>query len=199
MEDDPRNDAEIILASLLDPEEFAVIYRRHHPALFKFAARRVGIADAEDVLSSVFERAFRLRRRYDQRHSESLPWLYGIATNIVGEGLRRRRKEDRLYLAMAPGETESDLSEDIATRASAEALGPQINAVLSQLPQRDRNAFLLYALEGLTYAEISRSLNVPIGTIGSRISRARAVFMERLPDLKQQAGTQAPWDRGNHA
>lgn len=199
MEDDPRTDAEIILASRLDPEEFAVIYRRHHRALFKFAARRVGIADAEDALSSVFERAFRLRRRYDQRHADGLPWLYGIATNIVGERLRRRRREDRLYLAVAPGETESDLSDDIAARVSAEALGPQINAVLAQLHPRDRDAFLLYSLEGLTYAEISRSLQVPMGTVGSRIARVRAVFLNRIPDLKQQAGSNAPWDGESYA
>lgn len=192
MVDADRSDAEFIVASLRDPEEFAMIYKRHHDAVFRFSARRVGIAEAEDVVSSVFERALRIRRRYDLHHPDSLPWLYGIAANIVGDRHRRQRRAERVYLVSDAKFTKYDPADDAVLRVAAEQVAPLVNRVLAQLSARDRETFLLYALEEQTYAEISRSLNVPIGTVGSRISRVRATMLKHIPDLEQRAGLGAP-------
>src|SRR2546430_17599723 len=82
------SDAAIIVRSRDEPETFALLFRRHAPQLQRYIARRLGPNVAEDVLADVFLAAFRQRNRYDPDRADARPWLYGIATNLVG---RHRR------------------------------------------------------------------------------------------------------------
>lgn len=184
MAHDPRTDAEIIRASLTDAEEFGEIYARHHTAVFRFVARRIGTGDAGDTAAEVFVRAFSIRARYDTTKPISLPWLYGIGVNVVGDRLRRTRRRQRIHVGGGEIEVGREIS-DADDRVVAHQVGPRLNAALDQLTAKDRETLLLFALEGLTYTEIGRVLGVPAGTVGSRISRARRRVLELIPDLDQ--------------
>jgi DNA-directed RNA polymerase specialized sigma24 family protein len=88
------DDAEIIGRSCAEPERFAALFDRHAPLIHRYAARRVGREAADDLVAETFLAAFGKRRQYDRRHSDARPWLYGIATNLVGQ---HRREEIRQY------------------------------------------------------------------------------------------------------
>jgi RNA polymerase sigma-70 factor (ECF subfamily) len=181
---DPRTDAEIIRASLTDAEEFGEIYARHHTSVFRFVARRIGIGDAGDIAAEVFVRAFSIRARYDTTKPKSLPWLFGIGVNIVGDRLRRTRRRQRIHVGGGETEVGREIS-DADDRVVANQVGARLNAALEELTAKDRETLLLFALEGLSYAEIGRVLGVPAGTVGSRISRVRRRVLELIPDLEQ--------------
>jgi len=93
-----EDDATLIRASRLEPERFAGLFRRHAPVLQRYVTRRLGPDAAEDVVAETFMSAFRQRGQYDLSRPDARPWLYGIATNLVG---RHRRSEIRQYRALA--------------------------------------------------------------------------------------------------
>lgn len=186
MPDWERTDAEIIEASLVDPAEFEEIFRRHYSAVYQLAVRRVGVADAADLAADVFVRALAGRDRYELSRADCLPWLYGIAANLAGDRLRRVRS--RAGKASPPGRSD-DATEEADSRLEAESLAGLINPVLQSLSDDDRKTFLLYALEGLTYAEIAGLLGVPAGTVGSRINRVRRQIFDAVPDLEERLGS----------
>lgn len=187
---DVRPDGEIIRASLSDPDEFGEIYARHRRAVFRYVARRIGSQDAGDVTADAFVRAFSIRTRYDASQTNSLPWLYGIARNIVGDRIRRTRRRKRTYIALVD-QGDGEIS-DADDRLVAYQVTRSLNSALRKLSSRDRETLLLFALEGLTYAEISRVLDIPAGTVGSRITRARRRILELIPDLEQISSTEGP-------
>jgi len=76
-------DAAVIGESLIDPERFSLIVERHATSVFRYLASRVDQSSSEDLLADVFEAAFRARHRYDEQYEDCLPWLLGIATNII--------------------------------------------------------------------------------------------------------------------
>lgn len=177
----------MIARSLNEPDMFGEIFTRHHDTIHRYVARRAGAEQAPDLTTEVFVRAFRLRDGYDTNRSSARPWLYGIATNIIGDNIRSTRRRQRLHLAMA-GLGEFDHADDadrIVDRVDAEQAGRQINQALSRLSEGDRNAIVLYAVEELTYQQISEALGIPIGTIRSRIFRARSILRELIGHLAQ--------------
>lgn len=194
MSDPSRSDAEIIEASLHDPSPFGEIFARHQAAVFRFVARRIGFEDAADVTADIFVRAFSIRHRYDLSKDNSLPWLYGIATNLLGDRHRRMRRGWRVHLAVSRHNSVADETSDIDDRLVAQQVAARLNASLRRLSRMDRETLLLFALEGLTYAEIARALEIPIGTVGSRIARARRQIIEQIPDLRQITGSEGSPD-----
>lgn len=183
----PRTDAEIIAGSLKNPDEFREVFARYYDTIFRFTARRVGWDLAADLTAEVFVRAFQLRARYDTSRPLCRPWLYGIAWNVVGDHLRRRKLAHRVGLNN-PLET-ADPFVIVDDRLTAEARADVINDALSQLRNKDRDVLLMYALEELSYAEIAEALAIPVGTVRSRLARARRKMRELLPELAQ---TQSP-------
>lgn len=176
------SDADLIRRSAVDPEHFAALFRRHSVALHRYAARRLGPGPAEDIVAEVFLIAFRQRDRYQRDQADARPWLYGIATNLIG---RHRRAEVRMYRALARtgadpvAEPFTDQVEDrVAARGTAQPLG----AALARLPAAHRDALLLVAWGDLTYEQAAASLGVPVGTVRSRISRARARLRQALAE-----------------
>ncbi|TDC07128.1 RNA polymerase sigma factor [Nonomuraea longispora] len=170
---DPRNDSSIIEASLSTPECFAVLFDRHAAVLHRYAVRRLGPEHAEDMLAEAFTRAFATRHRYEFGRSEALPWLYGIITNVIG---LHRRAEARAYRALArTGEDPvvAAFDERVAAQVSASATRQRLAAALAGLGRGERDVLLLIAWGDLTYEETARALRVPIGTVRSRLSRAR--------------------------
>jgi RNA polymerase sigma-70 factor (ECF subfamily) len=94
----PEGDADVIGRSLRAPECFGALFDRHAPAIYRYIARRLGPDAADDLVAETFLAAFRQRARYDQAQASALPWLYGIATRLIG---RHRRDEVRFFRAIA--------------------------------------------------------------------------------------------------
>lgn len=161
-------DAEVIRRSLRDPEVFAEIFRRHFPAIHRYAAARLGTGAADDVAAETFLAAFRRRDRYDLSRRDARAWLFGIATNRIR---RHRRDEIRLYRALERA------WDDSATQAvphnDTDHVQRRLSAALAKLKARDREALLLVAYGELSYTEAAEALGIPAGTVGSRLNRAR--------------------------
>jgi RNA polymerase sigma-70 factor (ECF subfamily) len=159
-----RTDAQLITAARAEPAAFAGVFDRHYEAIHGFLRARVGASLADELAPETFLQALRSVRRYDSSYPDARPWLYAIATNLVG---RHRRAEARRLRAYARVELP-----DAAPGAPAD-LAPALAAALAALPTADRDALLLVAWGELTYEEAARALGVPIGTVRSRIHRAR--------------------------
>jgi RNA polymerase sigma factor (sigma-70 family) len=179
MPDEP-DDAAVIERSRHEPETFALLFRRHAPKIQRYLARRIGPDAAEDVLAETFLVAFRRRDRYDRNRPDARPWLYGIAANLVG---RHRRSEVRQLKALA--RTGVDPVVDVFTersdaRVAADAHKRQLAAALARLRAGHREALLLVTWAELTYEDAAVALGVPVGTVRSRINRARKALRDAL-------------------
>lgn len=180
-----RTDGELVVAAQENPDEFRFLYRRHYDAVYRFVARRFGTNDAEDVVSETFLTAYRILDRFEEDRSSALPWLCGIASNTIGTMMRTRKRRDRIHMAIAPDPPATIEEAELAARVDIAAVsGPVANA-LARSPKRDRDAFLLFALAGLTYREIGEALGIPTGTVAGRVWRVRKRFREAGSDLDQ--------------
>ncbi|WP_079062912.1 RNA polymerase sigma factor [Peterkaempfera griseoplana] len=159
-------------ASIGEPERFALVYDVHYRAVHRYVAARLGPDAAEDVAAEVFLTAFRDRGRFDPRRGQVRPWLFGIATNLVGRHGRTERR--RLARLRAGVEAESGFEDTVADKVAAQRLRPQLGTALGSLGRGDRDVLLLVAVAGLGYAEVADALGIPAGTVGSRMNRARA-------------------------
>jgi RNA polymerase sigma factor (sigma-70 family) len=173
-------DAQIISTSGSDPAGFGEIFDRHFPAIHRYMDRRVGRELADDLASETFSVAFRNRERFDQTRDDAGPWLYGIAANLLKD---HHRSERRRLLAYAKTGVDPVLDggfDAADARLDASVAGPAVARALSRLKPGDREALLLYAWADLTYREIGEALAIPIGTVRSRLSRARRQVHEIL-------------------
>jgi RNA polymerase sigma factor (sigma-70 family) len=176
----PATDAAVIEQSWAEPELFEAIFRRYFGRIHQYLAARVGGRIADDLAAEVFTIAFAQRQRYDLARECARPWLYGIATNLVGT---YRRREQRRYRALARMDAHGVAPSDedlVAERVSAAAAGPALAAALAGLGSGDRDVLLLVAVAGLDNQEVALSLGIPYGTVCSRLSRARARLREAL-------------------
>jgi RNA polymerase sigma factor (sigma-70 family) len=174
----PPSDAEVIGRSLGDPETFGLIYDRHAPALLRFLGRRVGVKIGEELVGELFRIAFERRKTFDVSRPSALPWLYGIGSNVL---LKHRRAEARRLRASARMAADGAM-ERRGTAAALEArvLFPRVADAIESLPDSEREALLLFAWEELPYESVAEALELPIGTVRSRLNRARARLRELL-------------------
>lgn len=174
-------DEDLLAESLATPERFATIFDRYAPVVHGYLSRRVG-ALADDLMSETFLLAFRGRTGYAPGRAPVRAWLFGIATNLVR---RHARDEERRYRAFgrAAGHAESttELGE-VAGRVDAQALRGELADALAALPGEDRDVLLLWTYPQLSYAEIAAALDIPVGTVRSRLHRARGKVRDRLSD-----------------
>ncbi|MEQ4204271.1 RNA polymerase sigma factor [Actinopolymorpha sp. B9G3] len=174
------SDAVLIERSWREPEFFAALFDRHGGPIHRYVSRRLGASAADDVAGDTFLAAFRRRRRYDLTRPDALPWLYGIASNLVG---RHRRAEVRAYRALARTGVDpvvDSYAEQVEARVTAQGMHRDLAAALARLAKRDRDVLLLYAWAELSYADIAMALDIPTGTVRSRLNRARRKVREAL-------------------
>ena len=168
------SDAEVIGLSQDDPELFAMIFDRHADEIHRYDARRLGQQVAPDVVSDVFLAAFRNRGRYDAARADARPWLYGIATKVISQHLRGEGRRVRALAAIRPPAPAELSVEEISDRITAAQLRPRLHRVLAGLPAADRELVLLVAWAELSYEQVAEALQIPVGTVRSRLHRVRA-------------------------
>jgi len=172
------SDADVMRASLADPARFETLFERHFTAIFRYVGRRLGRQAAEDVAAEVFLRAFELRGRYDGGHADARPWLFGIAANLVRHSWRDEQRRLRA-LARRPA-TPAAVPDDAEGRLDSRAQAPRLAQALAELRADEREVLLLVAWAELTYDEVARALDIPLGTVRSRLHRARAHMSARI-------------------
>ncbi|WP_330176403.1 RNA polymerase sigma factor [Streptomyces sp. NBC_01498] len=167
------DDAAVISQSQERPEIFALLYDRYAPDIHRYAARRLGDGAADDITAETFLTAFRLRARYDTTRENARPWLYGIAANLIG---KQRRAEVRGLRALARTGRDpvaESWVEHADSRVTAEAAQAALAGAVAGLSGGDRHVLLLVAWADFSYQEVADALSLPIGTVRSRLNRAR--------------------------
>lgn len=170
-----NTDSTIIARSLEDPAAFGEVFIRHAPRIHRHVARRVGQAIADDIISETFLIAFERRSRYDQTYANCAPWLFGIATNLIS---RHRVHEARTYKLLERTASREATEEDhhlAIVQLDAQLEVSRLAGSLGKLKQRDRDVLLLFAWEDLSYEQIAAALGIPVGTVRSRLNRARRI------------------------
>ncbi|MEV6021249.1 MULTISPECIES: RNA polymerase sigma factor [unclassified Streptomyces] len=176
--EDGDSDASVIERSWDEPDVFAELFHRYADDIHRYAARRLGTEAADDLMAETFVIAFQRRRRYDLTRPHARPWLYGIVTRLIG-GQRRSEARQLRALSRVASRTPSDgsggepLAERVAARISAENTRDALTAALAKLPARHRDVLLVIAWGDLDYAEAAEALGIPVGTVRSRLHRAR--------------------------
>lgn len=173
-------DAVAIAASLRDPRAFEPIFERHFDVIHRFLRARVGAQLAEELAAETFVQAFGSRSRYDRAHPDARPWLFAIAANLVRSQRRAEARKLHAYARSDPGADTSPDDDAAASRMDAARRGPAVARALAALPDADRDALLLVAWGELTYEGTARALRIPVGTVRSRLHRARAAVRAAL-------------------
>ncbi|NJP93153.1 RNA polymerase sigma factor [Nonomuraea sp. FMUSA5-5] len=175
------DDATVIKRSWDEPDCFGAVFDAHYTEIHRYASQRLGPHAADDICAETFALAFRQRHRYDLSRSSARPWLYGIATNVIS---RHRRDEVRLLRAvhrLGPRSESAGGHEDAVTaKVSSERLREVLAKAIAALPAEQRDVLLLVALSGLSYEEAAQALDVPFGTVSSRLNRARKKLRKAL-------------------
>jgi RNA polymerase sigma factor (sigma-70 family) len=174
------DDAAVIGQSWHEPEAFAELYDRHAAPVHRYVSRRLGDGAADDVVAETFLAAFRGRHRYDLSRSDARPWLYGIAANVIG---KQRRTEVRMWRALARTGTDPAAeghADRVDNRVAAAAVQRGLAAAMAGLAAGDRDVLLLVAWADLSYDEVAAALEIPVGTVRSRLNRARKKVREAL-------------------
>lgn len=177
--------------SRAEPEAFGLVFERHAEPVLRFIFRRVPPADAEGLLAEVFRIAFERRADFDVARPLR-PWLYGIAGNLIARhhrsDTRRLQAVSRLGARRPPVD---DMADDAVRAVDAARTATALVQALDRLTDGEREALLLYAWEELTYEEIAVTLDVPVGTVRSRLSRARQKLRAAAPAPLTDPGTHA--------
>jgi RNA polymerase sigma-70 factor (ECF subfamily) len=158
-----------------DPDALAALFDRHADRLYNHCFRATADwAEAEDAVSAVFLEVWRHRHRVQLHDGSALPWLYGVATNVCRNLTRSRRRRTRALAALPQPAAEPDHAERVTDRLGSTARMQEVLAAVRALPAREREVLALVAWAGLTYEQAAAALEVPVGTVRSRLSRARA-------------------------
>lgn len=181
-EPEPVSDRLLIEQSLTEPERFAAVFDRHCAEIFRYLACRLGPDVAEDATAETFLTAFRKRDRFSADRQDARPWLYGIATRTIGEH-RRAERRSRKALGHADVLATEPFEEGAAGRVTAEQLSGRLTGILGRLSAAERDLLLLIAWADLTYEEAAEALGVPVGTVRSRLHRARKKARKALGGL----------------
>lgn len=159
-----------------DTRAFSVLVDRYKVKLFNLIYRMLQNRDeAEDILQETFLRVFREKESYDPTFAFST-WIYTIALNLCRNELKRKKrfkffgmdliKDDRRYA--------------VETKGNPNLLSSTLEKAIASLPVKYRTVFLLREVNQLSYEEMSESLSIPLGTVKSRVNRARLMLRDKL-------------------
>ncbi|MET8508574.1 RNA polymerase sigma factor [Streptomyces sp. NPDC004787] len=165
-----------------DPAALGEAYDEHARVLHRYALRVCGDpATAEDVVSAAFLEAWRCRRSLRPDGGSLRPWLLGIATNVLRGTAREARRRDAALARIGDRGVLPDFADEVVSRMTGAEQLAAARTALERLRRRDREVFALVVWAGLDYASAAEALGIPVGTVRSRLSRAR----ERLRTLAE--------------
>ena len=173
-------DSDIIRRSRDSPTAFGELYDRHASVIYRYAARRAGDFAADDVTSETFLVAWEQLESYDLARDDARPWLFGIATNLLRRHHRAEARMLRTAAKSASRESVGDDSDRVAAHVDASVATWRIARTLRSMAAIDRETLLLYAWADLTYEGIASAMEVPVGTVRSRLNRARRTLRAQL-------------------
>lgn len=181
---DKISDKELFAKVAADDERaFAVFMERYKNRLYNFIFRIISEKEvAEDILQDTFLRVYNQRKNYSPDYALST-WVYTIALNLVRSELRKRKL--RKYLSLDFLKEESDVELPDTQNPEPGQLKPLLEKAINTLPEEYRTAFILCDIERLPYHEIAEIMRVPVGTVKSRINRARSMLREKLLPFKE--------------
>ncbi|MDW6060820.1 RNA polymerase sigma factor [Streptomyces sp. FXJ1.4098] len=157
-----------------DPEAFGELFDACARSVYNHAYRLTGDwSTAEDMVSLTFLEAWRLRERIDPEGGSLRPWLLGIATNTVRNARRATRRHAAAVSRLPRQEAVRDFADDVASRIDDAELLASVTTALKALRRPEREVLALCVWSGLDYAAAAEALGVPVGTVRSRLSRAR--------------------------
>ncbi|MGC4746666.1 RNA polymerase sigma factor [Micromonospora sp. DT201] len=159
-----------------DPGAFAELFDQYARSVYNHAFRLTADwATAEDVMAATYLQAWRSRERVTQEGGSLRPWLLGIATNEARNHIRSNRRYRRVAAALLASDvTLPDHADEVAGRLDdSRRIAAAIDA-LARLRRSEREVLTLCLWEGLDYESAAQALGVPVGTVRSRLSRARA-------------------------
>lgn len=157
-----------------DHDEFGVLFSEHARAVYNHAFRLTGNwSAAEEVVSLTFLEAWRLRGTVRPEGGSLLPWLLGIALNVARNVSRAARRQQAAMNRLPKAPDVPDFADDLAGRIDDAERLEEIHAAISSLRRAERDVLALCVWSGLNYAEAAEALGVPVGTVRSRLSRAR--------------------------
>jgi RNA polymerase sigma factor (sigma-70 family) len=187
---DELSDADLWELAAIDPEAFGELFRRHARTVHAFCVRRTAsVADADDLTSVIFMEAWVRRGGVKFIGTSSLPWLLGVANNVVRNSHRAlRRYRSALHRVSVPSNARSAEDEAMDVVEGERNLRDAITT-LRKLSRAEQEVVTLVLWTGLSYEEAALALGVPIGTVRSRLSRAKkklqSHFAPVLPILKE--------------
>ncbi|MFG1696886.1 RNA polymerase sigma factor [Nonomuraea sp. NPDC049309] len=184
------SDEALVELSRRTPERFGEIYDRYVREIHAYLGRRLDRQAADDLTAEVFLAAFKKRGTFDARRGAVRPWLYGFASNVIA--LHRRAEARRLAAlqrsAGTGGDREQGHEDRVVTRVDAASAQGRLAAELRALPDGDRDVLLLSALGELSHEEVAQALDIPYGTVGSRLSRVRRKLRAALGGVNPLRG-----------
>jgi RNA polymerase sigma-70 factor (ECF subfamily) len=175
-----RCDAAAIARSLESPGAFAGVFERHHAAIHRYLARRLGADLADELAAETFAVAFAKRGRYDLAVADARPWLFGIATKLAHRHWRREERELRAYARTGVDPAAPAPDDAVAARADSVRAGRVLAAGLAALTAKERDVLLLSTWQQLAQPEIAVALGIAPGTVKSRLHRARTRLRQAL-------------------
>lgn len=147
------------------------------PRLRRFARALTGnVSDADDVVQIAIERSLRNLSQY-QPGTRLDSWLFKVVKNAWIDEIRSRHRRDRIF---APAEDGDHVGDDAAGAMDQRRQLAEVEAAMLELPEDQRLAIALICVEGLSYTEASEVLDVPVGTLSSRLTRGRETLMAKL-------------------
>jgi RNA polymerase sigma-70 factor (ECF subfamily) len=174
---------------------FGELFERHSHRVYAHCFNRTGSwSMAEDLTSAVFLEAWRRRREVRFTSESVLPWLLAVANNATLNAQRTLRRNRRLLAKLPQAGEEPDIAEDAIIRVDTERAVAHVLCAVAELREPEREVLALCDWSGLTYAEAASALDLPPGTVRSRLSRAR----QHLRELAG-AGTRSAADPGTDA
>ena len=168
-----------------DHDAFGELFDAYARSVYNHAFRLTGDwAQAEDVVSLTFLDAWRLRGRIDEEGGSLRPWLLGIATNVTRNTRRAARRHAAALSRLPRDEVEGDFADEVAARLDDRAELALVRTALATLRRAEREVLALCVWSGLDYRAAAEALGVPVGTVRSRLSRARAKLAKHLKGVE---------------
>jgi RNA polymerase sigma factor (sigma-70 family) len=179
-----------------DPDAFGVLYDECARAVYNHAFRLTGNwSMAEEVVSLTFLEAWRLRGKVEPAGGSLQPWLLGIAGNVARNVRRAASRHQAAAARLVLPPAVPDFADELAGRIDDEARVREVRAALAGLRHGEREVLALCAWSGLDYAAAARALGIPVGTVRSRLSRARKKLRRLLAEPGPDSGGREPGGR----